>query len=104
VLPLAGPPEQARVDHLAKADVNAFPPEPHGGEPPKPRLPFPAAQHTPRRIPLTGSRAASLRPLPSCRYQAPSPRRASAPNDNPSQRTLSTPVDRNRPALNLYVR
>jgi hypothetical protein len=32
-------------------------------------LPFPAARvHTPRRIPLTCSRTASLRPLPSCRY------------------------------------
>lgn len=32
-------------------------------------LPFPAARvHTPRRIPLTGSRSASLRSLPSCCY------------------------------------
>jgi hypothetical protein len=32
----------------------------------------PAARfHTPRRIPLTGSRTASLRPLPSCCYHTP---------------------------------
>jgi hypothetical protein len=62
------------------------------------------AVHTPRRIPLVGSCAASLRPLPSCHYQVSSLRCANATYRRTKRQTVSAPPRRNRALLKPPVR
>jgi hypothetical protein len=55
---------------------------------------FPATRfHTPRRIPLTGSRTASLRPLPSCRYDLRSRHRDAHRSTHHTARTPCRPPE-----------
>jgi hypothetical protein len=105
VLPLPNRHKQARIDQIAVADENAFPSETYNGMPSQPSSAVPhSAIHTPRRIPLASSCVASLRPLPSCRYQASPLRCASAPFRRPKPQTLSSNA-RPKPApLKPFVR
>jgi hypothetical protein len=89
VLPISDPHEQARIGQLAVADVNVFPLKTSDGKPSPASTAAPrSAIHTPRRIPLACSCTASLRPLPSCRYQASPPHCASTTCRRPKPQTL----------------